>query len=140
LLFVRNCVQLFKKRNIYSWFPLFKNFKFLEEGGGGVTIPWFKLFLIIKSMIFALFCVTRKLLQVIVVIKGIKGHSHGKVCEIISFKTIQGGPLNRGKNVAEPPPPHVWGCEVRNYYYLIGWDPSAGKRIGGAVGGGLITV
>jgi hypothetical protein len=39
---------------------------------------------------------------------------------------VQGGSLNRGKNGAEPPPPPVLGCEGRNYYYLIGWDPSAG--------------
>jgi hypothetical protein len=57
-----------------------------------------------------------------------------------NFLEIQGGPLNRGKNVAEPPPPRVRGCEGRNYNYLIGWDPSAGLGIGGAVGGGLVAL
>jgi hypothetical protein len=53
---------------------------------------------------------------------------------------VQGGSLNRGKNGTELPPPPVLVCEGRNYYYLIGWDPSTGLGIGEEAGGGLVAV
>jgi hypothetical protein len=52
-------------------------------------------------------------------------------------KYVQGGSLNRGKNGTDLLPLPVLGCEGRNYYNLIGWDPSAGKNMEGAAGGGI---